>query len=180
MLNDTIRKITPEGAVSTLAGTAGNYGNANGTGSAAQFNYPAALAVDGAGDVYVGELNNYAVRKITPGGVVTTLAERRRHSRLGGWGRDRGTIYGDRRPCPGQCGQPLRGRQRQRHDPEDHRGGGGDDPGGRSGKSGTSDGIGSAALFNGPWGLGLDGAGNLYVAGSATTQPQGGSLGRLR
>src|SRR5438105_11807978 len=72
--NSTIRKITLAGVVTTLAGTAGVIGSADGTGSAAQFFYPFAVAVDGAGNVYVADTNNYTVRKITPAGVVTTLA----------------------------------------------------------------------------------------------------------
>src|SRR6266550_7463433 len=72
--NSTIRKITSAGVVTTLAGTAGVIGSADGSGSAAQFFYPFAVAVDGAGNVYVGDTNNFTVRTITPAGVVTTLA----------------------------------------------------------------------------------------------------------
>src|SRR6476469_8536017 len=53
---------------------AGNAFGGNGSGSQAIHNYPGATAVDGAGNVYVADTYNYAVRKITPAGVVTTLA----------------------------------------------------------------------------------------------------------
>ena len=56
--NHTIRKITPAGVVSTLAGLAGNIGSADGTGSAARFFAPRGVAVDAAGTVYVSDTNN--------------------------------------------------------------------------------------------------------------------------
>ena len=107
--NHTIRKITPAGVVSTLAGLAGSFGSADGTGSAARFNQPTGVAVDAAGNVYVADRSNHTIRKITSAGVVSTLA-----------------------------GLAL-------------------DPG-------STDGIGSAARFNRPEGVAVDAAGNVYVA----------------
>lgn len=69
-----IRKITPDGQVTTIAGLAGESGHQNGTGSEARFDAPRGLATDLAGNVYVMDTNNNAVRKITPAGVVTTFA----------------------------------------------------------------------------------------------------------
>lgn len=108
--NATVRKITPAGVVTTLAGLAGSTGTADGMGSSARFSQPASLTVDAAGNIYVtdGTPNN-TIRKITPAGLVTTLA-------------------------------------------------------GNSGGNGSIDGTGTFARFSSPGGIAIDAAGNLYVA----------------
>jgi sugar lactone lactonase YvrE len=72
--NSTIRKITADGMVSTIAGMAGDPGSTNGIGAGAQFSFPAALAVDDVGNVYVADRNNSTIRKIDSAGNVSTLA----------------------------------------------------------------------------------------------------------
>src|SRR5206468_2920267 len=72
--NNTIRKVTPAGVVTTLAGVAGSAGSTDGTGSAARFSDPLGVAVDSARNVYVADTDNSTIRKVTPAGVVTTLA----------------------------------------------------------------------------------------------------------
>jgi hypothetical protein len=113
MDNDTIRKVTPDGVVTTLAGLAGSPGTNDGTGSAARFGSanggPCGVAVDSAGNVYVADTYNSTIRKVTPGGEITTLA-------------------------------------------------------GLAGSYGTNDGTGSAAQFCLPMGVAVDSAGNVYVA----------------
>ena len=112
--NDTIRKVTPAGVVTTLAGLAGSPGSADGTDSAARFDQPSGVAVDSTGNVYVADWDNHTIRKVTPAErrVVTTLA-------------------------------------------------------GLAGNPGSADGTGSAARFNYPNGVAVDSAGNVYVADTA-------------
>ena len=72
--NQTIREITPAGVVITLAGNPDTSGTQNGVGGGALFSGPSGVAVDTAGNVYVADVYNCAIRKITPAGMVTTLA----------------------------------------------------------------------------------------------------------
>jgi len=104
--NNLIRKITATGVVTTLAGN-GSIGSADGNGIAASFRDPEGIAVDAAGNVYVSDSANNLIRKITPGGTVTTIAG--------------------------------------------------------SGVTGSANGTGNAASFNYPFGLTVDGIGNIYV-----------------
>jgi hypothetical protein len=60
--NHTLREITPNGAVSTLAGLAGAHGGADGIGTAVRFNYPTGVAVDSSGKVYIADTNNDTIR----------------------------------------------------------------------------------------------------------------------
>jgi len=71
--NHRIRRVTPEGVVSTIAGSVAP-GFADGRGPLAFFNEPSAVAVDAANNILVADTNNHAIRKITPDGIVTTVA----------------------------------------------------------------------------------------------------------
>ncbi|MDR3688648.1 MAG: hypothetical protein P4L46_04655 [Fimbriimonas sp.] len=72
-LNNAIRKITPAGLVSTLAGSA-TAGYADGSGASAQFTNPVGVAADSAGICYVADYSNHRIRAISPSGVVSTVA----------------------------------------------------------------------------------------------------------
>ncbi|HEY2084358.1 MAG TPA: hypothetical protein VGI88_16375, partial [Verrucomicrobiae bacterium] len=112
--NCTIRKMTPAGTnwtVTTLAGSPRLVGFADGTNSGATFGTPSGVAVDSSGNIFVADQSNNTIRRVTPAGVVTTLA---------------GTA-------------PV---------------------------SGSKDGSNSVARFNRPYGLAVDGTGNIYVTDS--------------
>ena len=162
--NNTIRMISPTGVVMTLAGSAGQAGSADGTGNAARFNGPEGVAVDGAGNVYVADTNNQLIRKISPAGVVTTLAGSPGQNgtadgtgsaarfylpyavAVDGGGNIYVADYGNntiRKISPAGVVTTLAG---------------------SAGQSGSVDGTGSSALFNGPNGVAVDSGGNVYVA----------------
>ncbi len=164
--NNLIRKITPAGVVTTLAGS-GAPGSTNGTGNAASFNTPYGVAVDSSGTIYVGDGLSYLVRKITPAGVVTTLAgsgvagftdgtgTTAQFNRPDGVAVDSsGTVYvADaynhriRKITPAGVVTTLAG----------------------SGVAGFTDGTGTTAQFNYPYGVAVDPSGTVYVADYATS-----------
>jgi len=143
--NNAIRKITPAGVVTTLAGN-GAAGNADGTGSAATFNEPLGVTVDPAGNVYVADYINNALRKVTPAGVVTTLAPIT--SLFGVVADAAGNIY-----CA-QYGQHIVSKYSSTGVYSVIAG---------TNSGGTTDGIGTAARFNFPAGITVDASGNLYI-----------------
>ena len=72
--NHTIRRIAPDGTVSTLAGLAGTSGTSDGSGAAARFALPNGIALGPDGDLYVSEGDNHLIRRVTPAGVVSSYA----------------------------------------------------------------------------------------------------------
>lgn len=72
--NHTIRKITSAGVVTTLAGQVGVPGGVDATGILASFNFPRGICIDGSGNLFVADVFNYKIRKVTPAGVVSTFA----------------------------------------------------------------------------------------------------------
>jgi sugar lactone lactonase YvrE len=75
MSNNRIRKVTPAGVISTVAGN-GNSGFSGdgGPATSAGLNYPSGVAVDAAGNFYIADFNNNRIRKVTVGGVISTVA----------------------------------------------------------------------------------------------------------
>ena len=162
--NYTIRKLSASGQVSTVAGQAGSQARTDGTGSAARFYDPENLAIDSSGNLYVADGAGYTVRKVTPAGVVTTLAGSGRQGKADGTGTAAsfgllagitvdaaGTVYVSdntyntvRKITPAGVVTTLAGTPNT--------------------AGGSSDGTGSAASFDSPAGLSVDASGNLFVA----------------
>jgi sugar lactone lactonase YvrE len=164
--NNVIRKITPAGVVSTLAGTAPRAGSTNGTGAAARFNSPRGIATDSAGNVYVADYDNHAIRKITPAGVVTTLA-----GLAGSTGSADGSGSAARFRFPIDVVSDASGNLYVADSDNDTirritPAGIVSTFAGTAQQSGSADGVGAAARFDSPRGLAFDTAGNLYVADS--------------
>ncbi|MCC7175185.1 MAG: hypothetical protein IT159_08310 [Bryobacterales bacterium] len=74
-LNNRVRKITPDGKITTVAGdgTASFYGDKEAA-TAAALNHPVGLAVDSAGYIYFSDAGNHRIRKVTPAGAIDTIA----------------------------------------------------------------------------------------------------------
>ena len=161
--NHTIRKITSAGVVTTLAGLAGTAGSANGTGSAARFNNPQGIAVDGAGNIFVGDTDNHIIRKVTSSGVVTTLA-----GSAGNSGSTDGTTSNARFNYPIGVAVDSSGNvyvaDAVNHTIRKISGGMVSTIAGAAGQTGTADGMGSNARFNIPSGVTISSSGIIYVA----------------
>jgi sugar lactone lactonase YvrE len=150
--NHVIRKITPAGVVSVLAGMDGVSGPADGAGAAARFNQPRDITVDASDNLYVADLLNGKIRKIV-GNVVTTLA-----SGLAG-------------PVGVACDSASAGSNVYVADSNDHKIHKVTQAGVVSVFAGSTfgyaDGTGTGAQFKSPTGVATDSADNVYVADSA-------------
>jgi len=162
--NNTIRKISPAGMAATLAGQPGSHGSLDSQGGAARFWAPFGIAVDSRGNVFVAEVANGTIRRISPAGQAGTLAglagnpgsndgvgDNAQFRNPWGVAVDRsGTVYvADtssstiRKITPAGAVSTFAG---------------------LAGNSGSSDGMGGQARFSNPHGVAVDGAGNVFVA----------------
>ncbi|AOZ02058.1 hypothetical protein BKK81_22265 [Cupriavidus sp. USMAHM13] len=160
--NNKIRKIAPGGVVTTLAGS-GTAGFANGTGAAASFRNPHGVAVDAGGNVYVADSGNNQIRKITPLGVVTTLAGSSTAGSADGTGASASfsNPLGVAVDASGNVYVADTGNSRIRSITPI---GGVVTTLAGSSTFGFVDGTGTAAVFQFPYALALDARGNVYVA----------------
>jgi sugar lactone lactonase YvrE len=167
--NHTIRRITPAGVVTTLAGLAGTPGGMDGTNSKARFNRPGGVAVDAATNIFVTDSLNHTIRKITPAGSVSTIA-----GLTGVWGSTDGTNSAARFFQPhGIIALGTNtllvvdsGNQIVRKIVANGTNWVISTVAGLTEVNGSTNGSGSAAQFNFPAGIALDNAGYLYVVDS--------------
>lgn len=163
--NHAIRKIAPDGTVTTFAGLAGTAGYTNATGTSARFNYPTGIVLAPDGNFYVTDGSNHAIRKVTAAGVVTTFAG----PTSAATGTTDGTSTAARFSSPAAIAVDAAGNL-YIADSQNHAirkvttGAVVTTIAGLKGTSGALDGTGTAARFNGPEGIAVDTVGNLYVA----------------
>ena len=168
--NQTIRKITPSGLATTLAGKPASIGSADGTTSAARFNFPAGVAVDRAGNVFVADSGNHTIRKVTQSGLVTTLA-----GKAGTAGTNDGIgpsarFYAPSGVAVDRAGNLFVADSGNSTIRKVTLAGVVTTIGGVPGVTGWDDGIGTSAQFCGPCGIAVDGAGCLYVSDSGNNR----------
>lgn len=150
-----------------LAGLSGAAGAVDDVGSAARFRNPHGLCLDGAGNIYVAESGNHLIRKITPAGVVTTLAglAQTAGTNDGGGGSARFRApWGIVAANPTSLYVADSGNHAIRKLTFTGSNWMASTLAGYGGVSGNANGTGSAARFNAPRDLAIDGSGNLYVA----------------
>ncbi len=162
--SSSIRKVTPAGVVTTLAGKAGNTGSADGAGSAARFYQPSGVAVDGAGNVYVADTYNNTIRKIYPSGLVTTLAGLAGSQGSADGAGSAARFYNPNGVAVDMVGNVYVADTDNNTIRKIYPSGLVVTLAGQVGVYGTMDGTGIAARFNHPSGAAVDGAGNVYVA----------------
>ncbi|HVX56864.1 MAG TPA: immunoglobulin domain-containing protein, partial [Candidatus Saccharimonadales bacterium] len=147
-INQTIRRISSSGIVSTIAGQAGLAGYTDGSSNSARFSGPVDIAADANGNLFVADFYNLCVRKISSSGIVTTFAQVNgsptcvtcdTSGNLFVSGAD-DTV---RLITPSGLSVVI---------------------GGLSGASGGADGVGTVARFNLPWGVDVEASGKLYIA----------------
>jgi serine/threonine protein kinase, bacterial len=161
--NNMIRKITPAGVVTAFAGSTAA-GSGDGTGNAASFSNPYGIAIDSTGNVYVTDYGNYNIRKITPTGVVTTLAGSTARGSTNGTGT--GASFSSSLGVAVDSNGNVYVADTFNHMIRKITAQGVVTTVAGSTTSGSADATGTAARFNRPSGIAVDTIGNFYVADS--------------
>ena len=162
--NDEIRKVTPAGAVSTLAGVAGVTGSSDGSGSAARFYGPSGIVGDAAGNLYIADTLNNTIRKLTPAGLVSTIAGAAGATGAIDAAGSAARFYGPQGLALDSSGNLyVADTNNSALRKIVLASGAVTTVAGQAGIAGYSDGASSQALFRYPSGVAVDGSGNLYV-----------------
>jgi sugar lactone lactonase YvrE len=146
--NHVIRRMTPDGTVTTIAGQPGVAGSADAQGTAAKFAFPRGLVVDPGGAVYVADTQNQVIRRVTADGVAITYA-----GRMLADGSANGTLTDARFRTPSDVALDASGNLYVSDTGND-----------RIRKIANGMVTTFAESFDGPWGLDVDPSGNVYVA----------------
>jgi hypothetical protein len=147
--NRTVRKITPAGIVTTVAGQDGVRGTADGVGTSATFQAPGGISIDATGNIYIADWYEASVRKMTPDGAVTTFVPSGIIDGIQNLSVDATgnlyvpAIFGDLiyEVTPAGAVSLIAG-----------------------GAQGSADGVGTAAQFSAPWDIAFDTTGTMYIA----------------
>ncbi|WP_143305798.1 IPT/TIG domain-containing protein [Chitinophaga vietnamensis] len=193
--NACIRKIDSSGNVTVLAGSPGNGGYADGKGTNAKFSLPYDLDIDAAGNIYSVDPGNYDIRKITPDGTATTIGWGKQSPWSIAVDKNSGTVYYSSCSSPGSIFQLTATGTTEIVNGLNYPAGLAIDKSGnlysalngdhivmrfaagnwsastlagQKGSSGYVNGAATVARFAFPWGIDVDAAGNLYVAGNGT------------
>jgi sugar lactone lactonase YvrE len=153
--NHRLRKVAPDGTVTTFAGS-GQQALTDGAALAAAFNRPEAITRDAGGNLYVADQNAKAIRKITPGGIVSTLVP------------SSNTAFGKVAGLAAAPDGTLYAADEDQHVIHKIAPDGNITVAAGTGTAGTSDGPAASAKLNSPTDVALDPSGNLYFTEGAS------------
>jgi len=165
--NNRVRKVTPSGVISTVAGNGiQGYSGDGGAATSAQLYYPYSVAVDAAGNLFIADFENNRIRKVTPGGVISTVAG----NGTAGFSGDGGPatsaqLYLPWGVAPDTAGNLFISDYNSNRVREVTPGGvistvAGNGTAGFSGDGGAA----TSAQLNSPWGVAVDTSGELFIA----------------
>jgi sugar lactone lactonase YvrE len=161
----TIRKVAPDGTVSTVAGLAGSSGFVDGVGADARFYGPIGIAADGTGNVFVADANNQRIRKISSDGNVSTFAGSGNAGATDGSGAD-ASFYYPSSVAVDPFGNVYVAESSNHLIRKISASGQVTTMAGSVRVTGSSDGVGVAARFNSPYGIAVNGSGDVFVSDS--------------
>ncbi len=170
--NNRVRKVSPDGTIATVAGGGTDYPGDGGAATGAKLSFPNAVAVDGAGNLYIADNYHQRIREVSPGGIITTLAG----TGVAGYSGDGGPAIGAQLAFPngvavdGSGDLFIADQTNKRIRKVSPKGvittvAGSGTAGSSFGYSGDG-GPGASATFGQPWGVAVDADGDIFVTDS--------------